>query len=220
MGPGLSMTSSVATLSVSAPACASAPVIATQPASVSVVAPAGASFTVAEGTVPAGCSAASVQWKVSTDGGTTFSNVGSGGTSATLSVSPTATSESGNEYEAVLTNGSGLATTSHIATLTISTATNGHTPVVTHVLPNRGPAFSLVLIFGRHFNWATHVNFGSTRAVYLQLTDWLIIAVAPPQTSTGRVDVTVDTQNGASAVSSADRFRYDRSFPFLGFFFY
>ena len=52
-------TSSPATLSVSAPVCALAPSIATQPVSVSVVAPAAASFSVVEGAVPANCSAAS-----------------------------------------------------------------------------------------------------------------------------------------------------------------
>ena len=92
---------------------------------------------------------------------------------------------------------------------------------MTSVLPHRGPPFSLVLIFGHHFNWATHVNFGSTRAVYLQLTDWLIVAVAPPPpASTGRWMSRWIRQNGASATSSADRFTYDRNFPFFGLFFY
>ncbi len=115
---GGSTDSNAATLTVNPPPCTTAPSVGTQPSSVTVTAPTAASFTVAEGTVPANCSAATIQWQVAPSGSSTFSNI-SGATSATLSVSPTAVSESGNQYRAVLTNGGG-STDSNAATLTVN----------------------------------------------------------------------------------------------------
>jgi hypothetical protein len=60
----------------------------------------------------------SVQWQISTDGGTTFTNINSA-TSATYSFTATA-SENGDQYRAVFTNSSGVATTV-TATLTVNT---------------------------------------------------------------------------------------------------
>jgi hypothetical protein len=51
-----------------------------------------------------------VQWQVSTSAGVSWSNI-SGATSTTLSISPTSTSESGNEYRAAFTNSFGPSTT-------------------------------------------------------------------------------------------------------------
>ena len=124
-------TSNAATLTVNPPPCTTAPVIATQPASTTVTAPAAASFTVAEGALGAGCSAATIQWQVSTNGGSTFSPI-SGATSGTLTISPTSTSLSGNKYEAVLTNNSTgtKTTTSSVATLTVNAAPCTTAPVI------------------------------------------------------------------------------------------
>lgn len=91
-----------------------APSITTQPSNVTVTAPAAASFTVAASGTPA----PTLQWQVSTDGGTTFTNVG-GATAATLSIDPTATALNGNRYRAVATNAAGSAT-STAATLTVN----------------------------------------------------------------------------------------------------
>ena len=57
-----------------------------------------------------------VQWEVSTDGGTTFSAI-SGATSTTYSFTATAATN-GDEYEAVFTNSAGTLT-SNAATLTV-----------------------------------------------------------------------------------------------------
>ncbi len=81
----------------------------------------------------AGTPSPTVQWQVSTDAGTTFSNV-AGATSTTLTFNTTA-AENGDEYRAVFTNSSGTATTAP-ATLTVNTtpgalvvsATNGVFP--------------------------------------------------------------------------------------------
>src|SRR5208283_114317 len=91
-----------------------APVITTNPSSQAVSAGSTASFTAAASGTPA----PTVQWQVSTNGGTTFSNV-SGATSATYNF--TAGAQDGNQFRAVFTNSVGTATTS-AATLTVSPA--------------------------------------------------------------------------------------------------
>jgi IPT/TIG domain/Bacterial Ig-like domain len=127
-----STTSSEVALTVDPAPCSTDPVIEEQPKAQIVVEPAAATFSVGEGTVPAHCSAAAIQWQVSTDGAT-WSNVSasnaSGATSATLSISPTSVSESKDEYRAVLTNGAG-STTSSPATLTVGAAPCSVDPVI------------------------------------------------------------------------------------------
>jgi hypothetical protein len=61
-----------------------------------------------------------VQWQVSTNGGTTFSNL-SGATSTTLTLNNVQGSQAGSEYRAVFTNSAGSAT-STAATLTVTIA--------------------------------------------------------------------------------------------------
>jgi len=92
------------------------PTITTQPANQTVTAGQTATFTAAA----TGSPTPTVQWQVSTDGGTTFSNV-SGATSTTLSFTTTL-SQSGNQYRAVFTNAAGTATTA-AATLTVNSLT-------------------------------------------------------------------------------------------------
>ena len=58
-----------------------------------------------------------VQWEVSTNGGTTFTPV-SGATATTYSFTAT-TGQNGDQYEAVFTNSAGTATTA-AATLTVT----------------------------------------------------------------------------------------------------
>jgi hypothetical protein len=111
-------TSTAATLTVSAVACAASPAIETQPSSVTVTEPSEASFKVKEGTVSANCAAATIQWELSTNGGTTFTPI-TGATSAAYTINPTNTSESGDQFRAILTNTHGK-TTSTTATLTVT----------------------------------------------------------------------------------------------------
>lgn len=91
----------------------SPPAITTQPSDQSVTYSANASFTAA-----ASGASPSVQWQVSTDGGTTFTNV-AGATTATLNLTKPRVSVSGNKYRAVFTNGCGSAA-SNAATLTVT----------------------------------------------------------------------------------------------------
>ncbi len=128
-----STNSTAATLTVNPATCAADPVVETQPSNQTVTAPASASFTVKEGAIPANCSAATIQWEVSTNSGTSWTPVSganfSGATSATLKDNPTATSESGHEFRAVLTNAHS-STNSTAATLTVNPATCAADPVV------------------------------------------------------------------------------------------
>jgi hypothetical protein len=103
------------------PACAASPAIERQPGDASVTAPSAATFSVAEGPVPAACAAASIQWQQSTDG-VNWSGVSgarfTGATSSVLRLTATAASESGLRFRAVLTNAHG-STDSAAATLSV-----------------------------------------------------------------------------------------------------
>jgi hypothetical protein len=90
------------------------PVVTTDPTNVSVPAGGTATFTAAASGTPA----PTVQWQVSTNGGSSFSNI-SGATSTTLSVTGTTVSENGYEYRAVFTNSVSSATTT-AGTLTVT----------------------------------------------------------------------------------------------------
>ena len=95
-----------------AAAAASAPTVTTQPASQTVTASQSVTFTAAASGTPT----PTVQWQVSTDGGSSFGNV-SGATSASYTFTASA-GQNGNEYRAVFTNTAGSAT-SNAATLTV-----------------------------------------------------------------------------------------------------
>ena len=103
-------TTSPATLTVQL-----APTVTTSPSSLTVNAGQPATFTASASGNPA----PTVQWQVSTNGGSTFSNI-SGATSTTLTLSNTTTAQNGDEYQAVFSNSVGTATTS-AATLTVTT---------------------------------------------------------------------------------------------------
>ncbi len=94
----------------------SSPLVATQPSSATFVAGQDATFTAAATGTPA----PTVQWQVSTDGGSawTADSSDSGTTTDTLTVSSTTLSESGHEYRAVFTNAHG-SDTSAAVTLTV-----------------------------------------------------------------------------------------------------
>jgi hypothetical protein len=91
------------------------PSIASQPINQSVFAGQDATFSAAASGFPT----PTVQWRVSTDGGVTFSPV-SGATSDTLTIAATTLSENGNEYEAVFTNGDSPDAVTNLVTLMVS----------------------------------------------------------------------------------------------------
>ena len=92
---------------------ATAPSMTTQPSNVTVNTGDSVQFTAAAVGVPA----PTVQWQISTDGGTTWYDF-SGATSGTLSFTA-AYSNNGYQYQAVFTNASG-SVTSNAATLTVN----------------------------------------------------------------------------------------------------
>ena len=106
---------------VTPPTCAAPPTVLSNPADQVVTAPTGASFTSAATSSDANCSVLSVQWQVSTDGGSVWASdtTDGGNTTGTMMVSPTSVSQSGNEYRAVFTNASGQ-TPSSAAKLTVN----------------------------------------------------------------------------------------------------
>ncbi len=189
-------TSTTATLTVNAAVCAASPTIETQPSGLTVTEPAAASFSVKEGVVPSNCSAATIQWEVSSDGGKTYGPVSgtnfSGATSATLKDDPTATPESGHEFRAVFTNAHGK-TTSTTATLTVNAALP-IVPAVSSVVPNEGftTGAEKVKVEGSHLAGATEVIFGGKKATILHGSE-VEVEVETPAHAAGAVEVCVKT---------------------------
>jgi alpha-tubulin suppressor-like RCC1 family protein len=106
-----SATSTAATLTVDAP-----PVVTTQPSSQTVEEGQGVTFEAAASGVPT----PTMQWELSTNGGSTWSAV-SGATSGQLTIVSAKTSESARQYRATFKNVAGKATSS-AATLTVHRA--------------------------------------------------------------------------------------------------
>jgi hypothetical protein len=106
-----SATGTSGTIAVNTP-----PVVTTNPTNVALAAGKTATFTAAASGFPT----PTVQWQVSTNGGSTFSNI-SGATSTTLTLTSVPLAANGNEYRAVFTNSVNSANTT-AATLTVSGA--------------------------------------------------------------------------------------------------
>jgi photosystem II stability/assembly factor-like uncharacterized protein len=99
-----------------APPAPTVPAFTTQPVSVTVTAPASASFTAAV----TGNPVPTLQWQVSTDAGATWTSIAAA-TAATLTVNPTSVGQSDSRYRAVATSSAGTVT-SNAATLTVNAA--------------------------------------------------------------------------------------------------
>lgn len=95
-----------------------APTITSEPANQSAGIGGSAAFSVTATGVPA---PTSYQWKLSTDGGSTFNSI-TGATSTSYTVSSVTGAENGNEYECVVSNGISPDATSSAATLTVNYA--------------------------------------------------------------------------------------------------
>jgi uncharacterized repeat protein (TIGR03806 family) len=126
--PGGSVTSAAATLTVTAGNVA--PSITTQPANVTVTAPATATFSVTAG----GTAPLSYQWQSMPPGGA-FASI-AGATASSYTTPATTTAMSGTQYRVVVTNSVGTITSS-AATLTVNGA-----PAATPVINPSGGSFS------------------------------------------------------------------------------
>ena len=95
--------------------------IATQPVSLSRVAPNTANFTVAATIEPIG-GTITYQWQRSTDGGTVFANVatGTGGTTASYTTEATSAGMNGYKYRCIVGASGAPNVTSNVATLTVT----------------------------------------------------------------------------------------------------
>ncbi len=91
-----------------------APTVTTQPTNQTASAGATTTFTAAA----TGDPTPTVQWQVSSNGGSTWSNI-SGATSDSYTTGATTASDNGNQYQAVFSNGAGPAATTNPATLTV-----------------------------------------------------------------------------------------------------
>lgn len=109
-----SVTSNAALLTVNAAQVM--PAFTTQPASVTVLAPNTATFN----TVATGSPTPTLQWQLSTNGGTSFADI-VGATGSSYTTPATVTSDSGKQYRVVATNASGV-TNSNAASLTVTAA--------------------------------------------------------------------------------------------------
>ncbi len=90
------------------------PTVITQPTNQTASAGATTTFT----TAATGDPTPTVQWQVSSNGGSTWSNI-SGATSDSYTTPATTASDNGNQYQAVFSNAAGLAATTNPATLTV-----------------------------------------------------------------------------------------------------
>ncbi|HTU92465.1 MAG TPA: immunoglobulin domain-containing protein [Gemmataceae bacterium] len=102
-----------------------APIITSNPTSQTATVGANVTFTASA----SGSPTPTVQWQVSTDGGTTWSAI-SGATSTTLALTDVTAAMNGYVYEAVFTNSAGTATT-NAAMLTVSATTSSEPSITT-----------------------------------------------------------------------------------------
>ena len=97
-----------------------------------------------------------------------------------------------------------------------TTAAGGQPPTVTKIKPKSGPTQggNSVTIVGLHYEEVTAVYFGGTEGTVTKVeagnenTEGRIVATAPP--GVGKVDITVATANGTSAISKNDEYTYKK----------
>lgn len=165
-----------------------APAITQNPTNLTVVTGSTATFTAAASGMPT----PTVQWQVSTDGGTTFTNV-TGATSTTLSFT-TALTQTGNRYRAVFTNYVSSATTT-AATLTVTGIA-----ALTSISPNsaqQGQQSVAVTISGAY----THFAQGSSAANFGAGITVASLTVNSPTTATAVLNIDTSAVTGSRNVT-------------------
>ncbi len=103
--------------------------------------------------------------------------------------------------------------TSYGGDQSFTTLPTGEAPTVKRLSPKSGPAAggTLVTITGTGFSGATAVMFESAEALIVAVNSNTSITVEAPAGIAGaKVNVTVTTPNGTSAITSKDRFKYKR----------
>ena len=136
-----SVSSNPATLTVTASLVA--PTISVQPAAQTITVGQSAQFTVAV----SGSPTPALQWQLSTDGGTSFSNI-TGATSANLQVSNAAQANHGRQFRAVASNSAG-SVNSNAAVLTLIPAMFGRFAYVPSTEDNTVSIYTVNPVTGR-----------------------------------------------------------------------
>ena len=148
---GTAVISNAATLTISAGAA-----ITTQPADASGCAGSNVSLTV----VATG--AGGYQWQVSTNGGTSFTDI-AGETSATLTLNGITAGMNNNQYQVVVGNCGGAGLTSSPATLTIIGGADITTqPAAASVCPGSDATFNVAATGASAYQWQVSTNGGTT----------------------------------------------------------
>lgn len=173
-----------------------APTVTTQPANTSVVAGSTATFTVAA----TGSPTPTVQWQVSTNGGTSWTNV-IGATNSSYTTGATVLADSGNEYRAILTN-SVTAVASNAATLTVTPAPIAPTITTTTLSdPSAGTAYSSTVAFTGTAPATFAVTVGSLPAGLVLDPNTGVISGTPTTAGTVTFTVTVTNAGGTDSAT-------------------
>ena len=181
----------------------SGPSVTTQPANATAAVGANATFTAAASGNPA----PTVQWQVSTDGGSTWANdtADAGNTTGTLTVASVTAAESGYEYRAVFTNSVGTATSS-AATLTTNAAPVISTqPSSTTVNAGQNATFTAAAtgVPAPTVQWQVSTNSGSTWTSVSGGTSATLTLSAVTASQSGSEYRAVFTNSAGTATSSA-----------------
>jgi hypothetical protein len=190
-----SVTSTAATLTVT-----SAPVITTNPTNVTVTAGANATFTAAATGTPT----PTVQWQVSTNGGTTFTNL-SGATSATLSLTAVTTAMNGNQYKAVFTNSVSSATTT-AATLTVNSGIVITTNPAAQTIGAGSAATFTAAATGTPtptVQWMVSTNGGTSFAAVAGATSTTLSFITAPSQNGNLYEAVFTNSNGSATTTAA-----------------
>ena len=147
------VTSSCVTLTVNSPVTISA-----QPTDVSICLPAAsATFS-----VTAAGTALAYQWQVSTDGGTTFTNI-TGATGASYTITPLTAALTGTKYRAVLSGTCTLVLNTNVVTLTVNTPVSiVSQPVASVVCAGSNVSFGVSALGSTiTYQWQVSINGGA-----------------------------------------------------------
>jgi hypothetical protein len=176
-----------------------APVVLTNPASQTVVSGSGVTFSASASGYPA----PTVQWQVSTNGGSSYSNI-SGATSASYTIAAVTAAQNSYRYRAVFTNAVGSATTT-AATLTVQYApavtTNPHATTV-----NAGQTATFTAAGSGNptptVQWQVSIDGGSTFTDIAGATSTTLTLINTTASQNGTVYRAVFTNSVGSATSA------------------
>ena len=193
------------TLAVIPPSGSALPIITTMPANVSVASGGTATFTV----VVTGVTTAVYQWQVSTNGGTSWTNVatGTGAATASYTTAAVAAANDGSLYQVVIGNGAGGSVTSNAARLTVPYA-----PVIVTQPLNQAVLVGATATFNVSatgdpapaYQWEVSTNGGTS---YTSISGATSASYTTPATTAGfdgnLYEVVITNGVGAGATSTA-----------------